>query len=175
MKKFFGIALSTMFAMNVHAQSVDEGIKMYYYEKYQSSKNILQPLAASDDVANYYLGLATLSLEDTLGAKQIFANKPNSYHNQAGLARISFLQRNAADAKKTLNAIVDKARKREWEKFKIAADAITYTTGGDIQDAISWYQRALDREQRADIYIGLGDAYLRLQTGGGEAMNNYEA
>src|SRR5690606_26031967 len=37
------------------------------------------------------------------------------------------------------------------------------------------YQKALEREQNALLHIGLGDAYLTLQTGGGEAMNNYEA
>lgn len=160
----------------VSAQSLEKGIEYYNFERYQSAKQELQPLADKKAEANYYLGLSEIGLENYDAAKSVFNKDASNFYNKAGLARIYFIENNASEASKLLNDIVDHARKKDWEKYKAAADAITYTKGGDIQNAITWYQKAMEKEDdNAMLYIGLGDAYLKLQTGGGEAMNNYEA
>lgn len=175
MKRLLLFAATALLALPSQAQTVDDGLKMYHYERYETAKEILTPLAASDEKANYYLGLSELALENPRGAEAVFSKDLKSFYNKAGLARVRFTQEKSAEATKLLNEIVDNAKKRDWEMYKVAADAITYTKGGDINSAIAWYQKALEREQNAMLYIGLGDAYLTLQTGGGEAMNNYEA
>lgn len=158
------------------AQNLEKGIQYYNYERYQSAKTELQPLAAGNPEANYYLGLAEIGLEDYSAAKATFEKDPSNFYNKAGLARLDFINNKAGDANQLLNDIVDHARKKDWQAYQAAADAITYTTGGDVQNAITWYQKAMEKEpNNAMLLIGLGDAYFKLQSGGGASMDNYEA
>lgn len=177
MKKILLTAAAfSLIAGAVDAQDLEKGIQYYNYERYQSAQKELQPLAASNPEANYYLGLAQIGLEDYKGAKATFGKDLSNFYNEAGMARIYFIQNQTDEANKLLNDIVDHARKKDWEKYKVAADAITYTNGGDIQNALAWYQKAMEKEDKnAMILIGLGDAYLKMQSGGGESMTNYES
>ena len=177
MKKILLTATAfSLIAGAAYAQNLEKGIQYYNYERYQSAQKELQPLAASNPEANYYLGLAQIGQEDYNGAKATFGKDPSNFYNEAGMARIYFIQNQPAEAKKLLNDIVDHARKKDWEKYKVAADAITYTKGGDIQNALAWYQKAMEKEENnAMLLIGLGDAYLKMQSGGGESMTNYES
>jgi tetratricopeptide (TPR) repeat protein len=174
MNKIMLTAMAAALAFNVHAQSLPEGEKMIHYGRFESAKKTLEPLAGKDEVANYYLGISELNLDNKDAAKAIFAKYPDNFYNQAGMARVLFAEGKKEEAAKLLQTIVDKAKKKDWERYKIAADAITYTSGGNITDAISWYQKALAINANAVTHIALGDAYMKLQTGGGEAMNNYE-
>jgi len=161
-------------SIGARAQSVDEGIKMYNYERYQSAKTMLTPLAANNPTANYYLGLAELNLGDIEGARTTFSKYPDNYANASGLARVAFMQGNATAGMQMATALAGKAKKKDWEPQKYAADAITYTHGGDVQQAINWYKAATSNMDNADIHVAMGDAYQQLPGGGGEAMTNYE-
>ena len=69
-----------------------------------------------------------------------------------------------------------KSKRKEWQAEKYAADAITYTQGGDYQQAVSWYKDVLTKNaDDAGTHIGLGDALRKIPGGGGDAMTNYEA
>lgn len=177
MNRILVTAVATAFAFHVSAQSVQDGEKMINYGRYESAKKALEPIAGKEELANYYLGLAELGLENKDAARSIFARYPDDFYNQAGLARVLFLEGKTAEANKLLLAIVDKAKKKDWERYKVAADAITYTytKGGNITDAIGWYEKAIAINDNADIRIALGDAYLKMQGGGGKAMDNYES
>lgn len=176
MNRLIALAVATAFAFNVSAQSVQEGEKMINYGRYESAKKALEPLAAKDARANYYLGIAELDLGNTAAARTIFAKYPDDFYNQSGMARVLFLEGKKEEASKMLTAIVDKAKKKEWEKYKAAADAITYTKGGTATDAVTWYNKALEiNGGEANTLIGLGDVYQdKIQGGGGAAMTNYE-
>lgn len=172
------IVAALLLAMSVRAESLEQGVKMYNYERYQSAKNELTSLAASNPMANYYLGLAELKLGHVEEAKALFAKYPDNYANLAGMARVSFVQGNAAMGNQLATALAARAKKKEWEQLKYAADAITYTKGGDIQQAIGWYKTALANvnNNNVDMLISLGDAYLQIpgNSGGGEAMSSFE-
>jgi tetratricopeptide (TPR) repeat protein len=175
MNRLLVTAVAAALAFNVSAQSVPEGEKMITYGRYESAKKALEPLAAKDAKANYNLGIAQLELEDVAGAQATFAKFPEDFYNQAGTARVLFKQGKRDEATKLLTGIIDKAKKKDWEKYKVAADAITYTNGGNANDAITWYKKAIEiNGEDANILINLGDAYLKLAGGGGEAMNSYE-
>jgi len=164
-------------SFSVQAQTLEDGVKMYKYERYESAKNALTPLAASNTTANYYLGLAELGLGNTNEAKAIFTKYPEDAANMAGLARVAFVSNNPAEGTRLAQVVADKAGKKGWEPLKFAADAITYTDGGNRQQAIEWYETALKRNDNPDIRIALGDAYLKLpdNSGGGKAMSSYES
>lgn len=176
MNKLIVTALASALAFNVSAQSVQEGEKMINYGRFESAQKVLEPLATKDEVANYYLGIAQLDLEKFDAAKATFAKYPESFYNQAGMARVLFAQGNKEEAGKILTAIVDKAKKKEWEKYTVAADAITYSKGGNINDAVSWYTKAneINASSDANTLIHMGDAYLKISGGGGQSMSSYE-
>lgn len=173
------IILATLvLSVNAGAQSLGEGIKMYNYERYESAKRILTPLSASDPIANYYLGLAELSLGNVAAANTIFSKYADNNANISGMVRVSFMNGNEAGAMQLANNLAAKARKKDWEPYKYAADAVSFgvanAKGGDIQKAIEWYKKALEVNNNAELRVALGDAYRLLPTGGGEAVNNYQ-
>ncbi|HRO41380.1 MAG TPA: hypothetical protein PL009_01005 [Flavipsychrobacter sp.] len=174
MKQPIVIMAAMTLSFSVQAQSLEEGIKMYQYERYESAKKSLAPLAASNTTANYYLGLSELALENINDAKTTFSKYPEDQANMAGLSRVAFLSGNVPEGTRLANVVAAKAKKKDWEPLKLAADAITYTKGGDIQQAINWYKEAVKRNDNDATRIALGDAYQLTQGGGGEAMNNYE-
>jgi tetratricopeptide (TPR) repeat protein len=168
------VAAALAFSFSAQAQTLEEGIKLYNYEKYESAKKALTPLAGSNPVANYYLGLTELQQGNVEGAKAIFAKVPDNFANQSGLARVSFAEGKAAEGSQAAQGIAGKAKKKDWETIKYAADAVNYSKGGNIQQAIDWYKNALAIEDNAALHIAIADAYQKLQSGGGEAMSNYE-
>lgn len=175
MNKLVVTAVAAAFAFSVNAQSVQDGSKMINYGRFESAKKTLEPLAVKDALANYNLGIAELELGDNAAARATFAKYPDDFYNQAGTARVLFDEGKKDEASKMLMAIIDKAKKKEWEKYKVVADAITYTKGGSANDAIAWYKKALEiNGGDANTYIGLGDAYLKVSGGGGEAMNSFD-
>lgn len=168
------LAIAAGFSLNATAQSADNGIKMYQYERYQTAKTELTTLAPTNPMANYYLGLSQLALGEIKEAKTTFARFADDAANMAGLARVAFAEGNAAEGKKLAQIVADKAKKKEWAPLKYAADALNYSDSGDKQQAIDWYKTALTRNDNAATHIALGDAFQKIQGGGGEAMNNYE-
>lgn len=176
MKKVITLIAAICFAAVLKAQSLDEGIKMYRYEKYISAEKILAPLAATDMKANYFLGLAQLEQGKLDAAQATFAKYPEDAANISGTARVAFAKKNPTQAMQILHTMTGKAKKKDWQTFTYAADAITYSdeaTG--FQEAVDWYKKSLEQiSNNIYIYISMGDAYQHIQGGGGEAMNAYE-
>jgi predicted Zn-dependent protease len=170
------MAAALTLTVSVKAQSLEEGIKMYKYERYESAKKILAPLSASNPTANYYTGLSELALGNAEAAKATFAKQPDNYANASGLARVAFAQGKPAEGMQAAQALASKAKKKDWEQLKYAADALTYSEGSNIQQAIDWYKDAQAKkgDVDADFLIAMGDAYNQLPTGGGQAATSYE-
>ncbi len=172
------IVIVAMAAATAHAQTVNDGIKMYNYARYASAEKILAPLATANPLANYYFGLSQLEENNVEGAKATFGKFPDDAANIAGQARVAYYQNNMAGALQLATNAANKAKKKEWQPLEYAGDAITYsdnvTDPAALQQAITWYKKALESTDDANVHIGLGDAYLKLAGGGGDAMNNYE-
>lgn len=168
------IALAT--SLVAQAQTVEEGIKMYKYQKYQSAEKILTPLGVKDPVANYYLGLSYLDAGNPSRANTIFQRYPDDPANQAGTARVAFATKDPATGAKIAKDVAAKAKKKEYMPLVYAAEALTYSEGSDLQQAVQWYKDALTKNPNdAEAHLGMGDTYRKIAGGGGEAMNNYEA
>jgi len=169
------IVLAIAFSINANAQqTLDNGIKMYNYKKWQSAERILEPLAATDPKANYYLGLCYLESGNPSQANTLFLKYPDDPANISGTARVAFANKNVAKGMQIAKDLAAKSRKKEWQEEKYAADAIAFTDGGDYQQAVSWYKDVLTKTNDADVHIGLGDVYRKIPGGAGDAMTNYE-
>ena len=173
-----GVIVLVALAFGIKAsaqQSVQDGIKMYQYNKWQSAERILEPLAATNPKANYYLGLCYIIEGKLEKANAAFSKFPEDAANISGTARVAFAQKNAARGMQIAKELAAKSKKKEWIQEKFAADAITYSEGGDYLQAIAWYKDALTKADEAETHIGLGDAFRKVPGGGGEAMTNYES
>jgi tetratricopeptide (TPR) repeat protein len=172
----WGLTLSFLAIVQfAKAQDINEAIKMYNYERYESAKKILTPLAATNPQANYYLGLIEISMGNLKSATTIFTRNASDIANATGIARVLFEEKKKDEAMKLLNTLVGKAKKKEIPTtLKLAADAITYTNGGDLNKAVEWYQKSNDISTNPETYLAMGDAYNDIQGGGGNAMSRWE-
>jgi tetratricopeptide (TPR) repeat protein len=160
--------------LGVNAQTLEEGIKMLQYERYVSAQKILEPLASGNARANYYLGLAQLGNEDKNAARATFNKFPDDAANIAGLARVLFAEGNTTEGTAKALQAASKAKKKEWEQQKFAADALG-VDGGNPKMALEYYTKALEKApDNLDLKIGFGDAAQKLDDGGGKAMTSYE-
>ena len=160
----------------VAQQSLQDGIKMYNYEKFQTAERILTPLAATDPMANYYLGLCYIQDGDVAKASATFTKYPDDIANTSGNIRVAFINKDVAKGTQMAKDLAAKSRRKEWQAEKYAADAIAYTQGGDYQQAIGWYKDVITKNaDDASTHIGLADALRKIPGGGGDAMTNYES
>lgn len=165
------------FAAGAQDAAVKNGMKLYNYKKYKSAQAALAPLADKDAMANYYLGLSYLETGDLNQAAARFAKFPEDAANISGTARVAFEKKDVATGNNIAKGLAAKAKKKDWAPQKYAADAITYTEGGDYNQAAAWYKDAITKApdaEKADLHIGLGDVMRKVPGGGGEAMTNYE-
>lgn len=174
MKQLIVTLVAAVFVINASAQSLEEGMKMYRYERYASAKKILQPLAATDMQANYFYGLSELGLGNTDAAMQAFVKYPEDYANIGGTVRVKFATQGEVAGMQAAKALADMGKKKEWIQKRYAADAITYSKGGDKQLAVEWYTEVLEKMVTPELLISTGDAYLGLTSGGGQAMTHFE-
>lgn len=174
MRRFITIAAALSIAFAAGAQQTTDGIRLYNYHNYVSAQKVLTPLAG-DAKANYYLGLSYLESGSIDKAKEQFAKFPDDAANASGMARVAYMQGDAAKGTQLAKDLAAKAKKKDYAPLLYAADAITYTEGGDIQQAIEWYKKALVTAPNDPmVHLGLADANRKITGGGGEAMNNYE-
>lgn len=176
MKHLIGLTLASAFVINVNAQSAADGEKLIQYGKYESAISVLKPLADKYPEAAYALGIAQLELNNVTDAKAAFALHPKDFRAQIGQAIILLRDNKSADGEKILETVVDGAKKKEWEKYKLAADAITYSEAGSTAKAVEWYQKAISiNNENPEIHIAFGDLYLKRLNDGGEALTQYKA
>jgi tetratricopeptide (TPR) repeat protein len=176
-KTLFSIVVATFVTLsaNTYAQSLADVKQMYEYGRFETAKKMATVLAASNAEANYYLGLSELGLGNIKNAKAIFEKFPTDLMNNAGTARVLFAEKKNTEAMAILTGIITKAKKKDWQSFKYAADAITYSNGVNPAKAIEWYGKAIAINQNGDTYMALGDAYMNIAdgSGGGNAETNF--
>jgi tetratricopeptide (TPR) repeat protein len=176
MKYFIGMTMAaSALVVNVNAQSANDGFKLISYKKYESAINAMKTLADKDPQASLALGLAHLEMDQLDEAKAAFAKHPSDWTAKIGQAYIYMADNNIAQAEALLNSVVDGAKKKEWEKYKFAADVITNTGKGSADKAIEWYEKALTIKPDASTHIGFGNLYLFKFNNGGEAYVQYNA
>lgn len=189
-KQLVIIALLSGAANSLMAQSVEDGLKDLYYNKYESAKQTFNKVIASkpDERAYYYLGIADLEMEDKAAAAADFQKGlqavPNSPLLQVGMGRLDLINGNAAAAKQKFEAASTATEGRNGDVARAIADANTEIKGGDRGYALAVMEKLLNNEGRrkkemytptAADYIELGDAYRALGgENGGKAISAYD-
>lgn len=187
--KFTLILLSSFLAMNLsNAQSLEDGKKLLYYEKFISAKNIFQQLITAnpaDEEAAYWLGqtlIAPKEDKDIEGAKSIYqkglAANSNSALLNAGMGHIELLEGKTQEARNHFETAISLSS----GKNILVLDAVGFANGdfdsklGDASYAVGKLLQATNIKgfKDARILTDLGDAYRKLQDGG-NAQLTYEA
>lgn len=176
----------------VKAQSVEDGKKFIYYERFKSAEDVLQKAVAanpSDAQAVYWLGQAYLQSpeRDIANAKKVYQDALNRGLNDPyiwiGMGHVEILEKNDINSsrQKFEQAITSTKGKKGAENPDILnaigrAEADGGTTVGDPQYGIDVLNRAKTIDvKNPDICVNLGLCYLKLGTDhGAEAVGAFQ-
>lgn len=190
MKKSTIIILAAILALNSSmAQTLEEGKKFFYYERYKSARESLQKFVNTNpdnEEAIYWLGESMIMPEnrtakDLSDAKALYQSKlSNSKNNliMAGIGHIELIEGKIQDARNHFEAAVSLSQGNNIAVL----NAIGFANGnpdavnGDPQYAIQKLKQAtqIKKFNDPDVLVNLGDAY-RMAGDGGNAVLSYQA
>ncbi|RYY48572.1 MAG: tetratricopeptide repeat protein [Chitinophagaceae bacterium] len=176
---FFIAAL--LFAGSAVAQSLEDGKKFMYYERFKSAKDVFQKLAASgDEEATYWLGQAEIGLENIPAAKSVYQAKlsasPNSPLILAGMGHVELLEGKSQDARSRFETAISLSQGKNLAVLNAVgfANSNPDNKNGDAQYAIQKLNQATQLKKMNDpsVWTNLGDAYRKAGQGG-DAVKSY--
>ncbi len=182
--------VSIFFVNSLFAQSIDQGKKCIYYERYKSAKDIFQKILTANpanEEATYWLGQSIIlsddrTKQDLLDAKKIYqsalSSMPSSTLLMAGIGHIELIEGKIQDARNHFEAAISLSQ----GKSIAVLNAIGFANGnpesknGDPIYAIEKLKQAtqLKKFNSPDVLVNLGDAY-RKNGDGGNAILSYQA
>ncbi|MEO8771683.1 MAG: hypothetical protein ABI402_16425 [Ferruginibacter sp.] len=179
-----------LFANFILAQTIDDGKKFMYYERYKSAKDVFQKLLAANpnnDEAAYWMGQALISPDDRTAkdladAKSLYQTKlaanPNSALLMAGIGHIELIEGKTQDARNHFEAAISLSQGKSVAVLNAVgfANANYDSKNGDAAYAIDKLKQAtqIKKFNDPDVYMNLGDAYRKFQDGG-NAILSYQA
>ena len=187
--KFTLILLAGLLAANFsNAQTIEDGKKFLYYEKFISAKNVFQQLLTANpnnEEAAYWLGQTLIAPDedkDIEGAKAVYqkglAANANSALLKAGMGHVELLEGKTQQARSSFESAISLS----GGKNIMVLDAVGFANAefdsksGDAAYAVEKLKLATTQKgfKDARIMTDLGDAYRKLQDGG-NAQLAYEA
>lgn len=156
------------------AQSIDDGKKLYFYEKYQSAKKVFSQLVsanANNVDAVYWLGQTEIALNDQAGAKQLYQTTLMANSNSplllAGMGHIELLENKIQDARQRFETAISLSQGKNAAVLNAIGFANINAPDGDANYAIDKLKQAttLKGMKDPDVYINLGDAYRKIVDG----------
>jgi tetratricopeptide (TPR) repeat protein len=185
MKTLVLIVIAAVFAGKSFAQSIEDGKKFLYYERFKSAKDVFQKLSSAnpaDEVAAYYLGQAMIGLEDVAGAKALYQQKlsatPNSPLVLAGMGHIGLIEGNTADARSRFETAINLSGAKRIDVLNAvgAPNSDPEMKNGDPSYAVDKLKLAttLKGFKDPEVWCNLGDAYRKINDGAGAAVS-YQA
>ncbi|MBS1565647.1 MAG: tetratricopeptide repeat protein [Bacteroidetes bacterium] len=170
----------------VLAQSVDQGKKFLYYERYRSAKEQFEKAIASNPNnldAVYWLGQVLLdekNPEKNQAAAKDLYQKALGTNGSAplilvGMGQIALTENNTNDAKQRFETAISLTKSKDIDILNRVAAANVNTKAGDANYAIEKLNAAtqIKNFKNPDTYLIMGDAYRKLIDGGG-AITNYQ-
>lgn len=191
MKKFIFslVAMTATFNLSSKAQTIEEGKKFYYYERYNSAKEVFQKLLnvnPNNEEAIYWLGQSIIapddhSTKDIAEVKSMYQSKlsvSNSQLLMAGIGHVELLEGKAMDARNHFDAAIQLSQSKNIAVLSAIgfANSNPDVKEGDAAYAIEKLKLAtqLKKFNDPDVYVNLGDAYRKLGDGG-NAILSYQA
>lgn len=168
------------------AQTLEEGRKFLYYERYKSARSVFEKLLAANpanDEAAYWLGQTMIAADeghDLAGARELYrktlAANSNSALLTAGMGHLSLIDNKTTDARSQFETAISLSKGQNASVLNAVGLANVETKAGDIPYAIEKLKQAAAIKKMADpsVFINLGNAY-RKEGDGGNAQSAYES
>lgn len=164
------------------AQSVDDGKKFFYYEKYESAKSTLEKAVAAkpDDVqAVYWLGQTLIEMKDTAGAKAVFQKALQAKGSDplllVGMGQVELMEKKTNEARQRFETAISLTKGKDIDILNAVGHANADAAEGDAKYAIEKLTQATQVKKFKDpwVYINMGDAHRKLMDGGA-AVTSYQ-
>jgi tetratricopeptide (TPR) repeat protein len=181
MKKIL-IPAMLFFSLSSKGQTLEDGKKFMYYERYKSAKNSFEQLVKnkpSDAEAVYWLGQAELGLGNVAAAKAVYQSALQQNNNQAlllaAMGEIELRENKTAEAKNRFESAITQSKSKSTEVLAAIARANINAPVGDANYAALQLQTAagLKGGKQPSLYVLMGDAYVKSREGG-KAMDAYD-
>jgi tetratricopeptide (TPR) repeat protein len=181
--RFSLLAMAVVMVSNVvSAQTVEQGRKFLYYQRYKSAKDVLEKVVASNPnniEGVYWLGQTLLQMKDSAGAEALYRKALQSNGNAplllVGMGHIELRKGKGADARQRFETAISLTKAKDIDVFNAIGVANVDAKDGDANYAIEKLNLAtqVKKFNNAETYIILGDAYRKL-VDGGNAVTNYQ-
>lgn len=183
MKRSFILLVAAVVAGgNLLAQSVEQGRKFLYYERWKSAQeNFEKVLAANPNNidAVYWLGQTLLEQKDSVGAKNLYQKLLTQNGNAplvlVGMGQIELMEGKTNDARQRFETAITSTKGKDIEVLNAVGRANVDARTGDANYAIEKLNQAITVKNFKDpeTYLILGDAYRKL-IDGGNAVQSYQ-
>ena len=138
MKRVAFIMFSSLTVLSASSQSIADGVKAVYYEKYKTAKDIFQKLITAnpaDAEANYWLGQVDLDQDDIAAARAVYAKAITATNQNplivVGMGHVELLEGKAADAKAHFDAALAATNNKKGGDVKILTAVGRANADGD--------------------------------------------
>jgi len=182
----FSLIVAAAIITNISfAQTVEQGKKFLYYERYKSAQETLEKVLAANPNnidAVYWLGETMVhrkDTRDTAGAKALFQKMLSTNGNAplllAGMGHIELMQGNTTDSRQRFETAISLTKAKDINVLNAVGYANSDAKAGDANYAIEKLNLATQTKNfnNPQTYIYLGDAYRKL-IDGGNAVTNYQ-
>jgi tetratricopeptide (TPR) repeat protein len=165
----------------VFAQSVDQGKKFLYYQRYKSAKDVFDKILASNPNnidAIYWDGQTLLAMKDSVAAQDLYSKALQTNGNAplllAGMGNVELRMGKTADARQHFETAISLSKGKDIDLLNAVADANIDARAGDATYAIEKLNQAtqIKKFNDATTYVLMGDAYRKL-IDGGNAVQSY--
>ena len=185
MKKItFSLIAVAVSAGALLAQSVDQGKKFLYYQRYKSAQDQFEKVLAgnpNDIAAVYWLGQTFLENKNQQGAKDLYqkalATNGAAPLILAGVGQIELLEGKTNDARQRFETAISLSKGKDIDVLNAIgqANADVDTKSGDPNYAIEKLNLAtqIKNFKNPATYSIMGDAYRKL-VDGGAAVTSYQ-
>lgn len=181
------ILVALLAANFVKAQTIEDGKKFLYYERYKSAATTLQQLVNANPnnvEAVYWLGQAKLrpEVKDIAGAKELYRKTLEANSNSAlllaGMGHVELLEGKTQDARNHFETAISLSKGKDVAVLNAIgfANADFDSKLGDAGYAVEKLKQAtaIKGMKDPDVYTNLGDAYRKFADGG-NALLSYQA
>ena len=150
MKRVLSLIVTVVVLGNsLFAQSVDDGRKFLYYERYKSAKDAFDKVIASnpnDINATYWLGQTLLKMKDSAGAKALYqkalASNGNAPLLLVGMGEMLLLEGKKDEARQQFETAVNLTKGKDVDVLNAIAQANVDAKLGDATYAIEKLKQA---------------------------------
>lgn len=184
MKKYlYSLVLSAVMCGNaLFAQSVDQGKKFFYYERYSSAKAELEKVLAANPnniEATYWLGQTLLEMKDSVAARDLYQKALSTNGNAplllVGTGQVELMDGKKEEARQRFETAISLTKSKDIDIFNAIGRANVQARNGDADYALEKLNLATQVKKFNDptTYLLMGDAY-RKKVDGGSAVTNYQ-